>query len=89
MGKPKSIQRIRLEKHNLIDLLKRQTMYEIASTFNTSYKTVNEVAQQQFNLLEINRFEETKEKIVFTGTKGAWAELKSTQLYKQIMYGRG
>lgn len=89
MAKPKSLERLELEKYNILELLKNQNMYEIADRFNCNYSTVNRVAEEQVRLLEINKFEASKEKIEFTGTKGAWAELKSTQLYKKIMYERG
>lgn len=88
MGLHKSEQRKALEKANVIELLRNYTLLEISKMFNTSVMTVNTVATEQFTKREINNFENSREKVEFLGTKGAWAELKSTQLYKQIMNER-
>lgn len=85
----KTVQRVALEQHNILELLKIYGSLEgIAVHFNTNISTVHRVGKQQSNLLDINKFEKSKEKVEFLGTKGAWKELKETPLYKQIMYGR-
>lgn len=88
MGVRKSKERLELEKYDIIELLNGFTMKEIADRFNCSTTLVNTVARKAYATKEINKFEESKEEIEFLGTKGAWAELKSTQLYKQIMNER-
>ena len=100
MGVHKSKERLHLEKFDIHALLKVNTPNELALFFNVSNTTFSRAAYSQlketeykkreneFRSIEINLFEESNKKVEFSGTKGAWKELKETPLYKQIMYGR-
>ncbi len=95
MGVKKSKNRIELEKHDIQALLKNNKASRLARFFKVSETTFSRAAYAQLKeKMEKKRanvdayfFEESKQEVEFLGTKGAWAELKSTQLYKQIMYG--
>ena len=88
MGVHKSANRIKLEAEDIEYLLSRNSYLEIAIRFKVEKQTVYKVAKEYFLNKEIQRFEKTKKEVEFSGTKGAWKELKETPLYKQIMYGR-
>lgn len=88
MCRHKSKPRLELEKVDLISLYQQYTTYEIAEQFNCKYSLVRDVLNKQFNKLEINKIKEIADIKPFNPKPGAWAELKSTQLYKQIIYGR-
>ena len=99
MGVHKSKNRIELEKHDIQELLKNHSQAELARFFNVcpatfsraAYTQLKETTKQKkekkYRAVEIDIFETDGKQVEFLGTKGAWNELKSTQLYKQVMYG--
>jgi hypothetical protein len=88
MGVYKSINRIALEAEDFDKLIRLNSYKQIANRFEVSITLVHEVARLHFELKDVNNFEGNQKEVEFLGTKGAWNELKSTPLYKQIMYGR-
>ena len=80
--------RERLEGFNFDELIKEYSYSDLCIKFAVSYRIIKEVARNHFYKKDISDFEKNPDPIEFIGTQGAWKELKRTQMYKNLMYGR-
>jgi hypothetical protein len=85
MGTSKKQATLTLEAMNLVEMCKHHTFENIARRYGVSTTIVHRIASEQFNKLEVNKFESTPLKVKFEGLKGAWMDSQQRKDYQLII----